>query len=199
MEKELNTNQEQLFALIESTPYEKLSSAEKSFVLNEISEQEYRLQHAILTKSDELDKNIPTPLPLVLEEKKSVLLTPVPLYQSLIGIAAAAVLLFFILPSGTKEIVTVTTPVAQVDTVYLEKQSIDTVVKIEYRDRIIEKKIKQPRTDYKNYVSIEKPPVDLGVGLPQTPDLSSASLVNKGVSANGDETLELIRNFRMSN
>lgn len=87
---------ERLFDLIESKSFEELTNEEKSFVLNHMTEADYRLQRNVIAAVPALE--YPDQEPLALEfpkAKKHFLNRSVPLYQVLIG-AACLVLLFVV-------------------------------------------------------------------------------------------------------
>lgn len=88
-----------LFDLIESKSFVELNDHERTFVLNEMTEEEYSFQRRIHAAAMELEFEDAEPHPLVLPAKQKPLLTrTIPLYQVLIG---AAVLLvgFFAFPT----------------------------------------------------------------------------------------------------
>lgn len=87
---------ERLFDLIESKSFEELTNEEKSFVLNHITEAEYKLQQNVIAAAPALEYPDPDPLSLELPKvKKNFLNRSVPLYQVLIG-AACLVVLFMV-------------------------------------------------------------------------------------------------------
>lgn len=87
---------ERLFDLITSKSFEELSSEEKSFVGDYLTEAEYTLQRTVIAASSELEYDSEEPLPLsVTRSKKNFLNRTIPLYQALIG-AACIVLLFLV-------------------------------------------------------------------------------------------------------
>ncbi len=87
---------ERLFDLIESKSFEELTSEEKSFVLNHLTESEYNLQRNVIAGASALEYEDHEPLSLELPKaKKHFLNRSVPLYQVLIG-AACLVVLFLV-------------------------------------------------------------------------------------------------------
>lgn len=87
---------ERLFDLIESKSFEELTNEEKSFVLNHMTEADYRLQQNVLASVPALEYPDQEPLALELPKaKKHFLNRSVPLYQVLIG-AACLILLFVV-------------------------------------------------------------------------------------------------------
>lgn len=86
---------ERLFDLIESKSFEELTSEERTFVLNHLTEAEYRLQRTVISATAALEYNSEEPRTLQIREKKKPILNrTIPLYQALIG-AACLVFLFF--------------------------------------------------------------------------------------------------------
>lgn len=87
---------ERLFDLIESKSFEELSNEEKSFVLNHLTEAEYKLQRKVVSATADLEYNSEEPLALQIPEKNTPFLKrTIPLYKALIG-AACLVLLFVV-------------------------------------------------------------------------------------------------------
>lgn len=87
---------ERLFDLIESKSFEELNKEEESFVLNHMTEAEYRLQRHVIAGASALEYGDHEPLALELPKvKKHFLNRSVPLYQVLIG-AACLVVLFMV-------------------------------------------------------------------------------------------------------
>ncbi|WP_430405440.1 hypothetical protein [Fluviicola sp.] len=85
---------ERLFDLIESKSFEELSSEEREFVLNHLTESEYTLQRTVISATAALEYDSVEPHALqIREKKKSILNRTIPLYQALIG-AACLVILF---------------------------------------------------------------------------------------------------------
>lgn len=88
-----------LFDLIESKSFVELNDQERTFVLNEMTEEEYSFQRRIHASAQELEFEDAEPHPLILPvSKKQILNRTVPLYQVLIG-AACLLIGFFIFPS----------------------------------------------------------------------------------------------------
>ena len=88
-----------LFDLIASKSFEELAEEERTFVLTQLTEAEYRMQQTILSATEELSFEEAEPLPLVLPKQKKPVRT-IPLYQAVIGAAACLAIGFFIFPGG---------------------------------------------------------------------------------------------------
>lgn len=87
---------ERLFDLIESKSFKELTSEEKSFVLDHMTEAEYTLQRNVIAGAAVLEYEDYEPQALELPKpKKHFLNRSVPLYQVLIG-AACLILLFLV-------------------------------------------------------------------------------------------------------
>jgi len=87
---------ERLFDLIESKSFEELTSEERTFVLNHLTEAEYTLQRTVISATAALEYSSDEPRAFSIpEKKKSILNRTIPLYQALIG-AACLALLFFV-------------------------------------------------------------------------------------------------------
>lgn len=122
-----------LFDLMENFTFEALSEDDRLFVLSNMTEEAFRAQQKIFAATDQLEYPNAIPLPLALPSKKGALLmTPIPLYKSLIGAAAAALLVFFFWPknSSQEKIVYVDKPYTS-DTIYKMKIVYDTVFKVQ--------------------------------------------------------------------
>ena len=92
----MEEHHERLFDLIESKSFEELTDEEKSFVMNHLTEADYRLQRNVIAGASALDYADHEPLALELPKaKKHFLNRSVPLYQVLIG-AACLILLFMV-------------------------------------------------------------------------------------------------------
>ena len=178
--------------LIESKDFDQLTNAEKSVVLGMSTESNYRLERAAIIEARSLYVT-PEPKKLILDEKgkKGIV---IPLYQTIVAVAASFVVGFFLfkstqtLPSDER-----VEPMAITDTVYVEKRVIDTVI--------------QTRTEYVQLAAQNSSPKEI---VPFSPDekaspsavlsnqtsfetdLSSATLSNKGKSASNDETFIFI-------
>ena len=192
MEKNLNEQQTRLQELLETKSFEQLSTEEKEFVLKLLTKDAYELRRQVLVVSaDVYEEGEPLPLVLPVANKGVV----IPLYQAVAGIAAAILLSFFLFRGETiyKEI-NEGVLVAEVDTVFVDKNIYNTDTVVEYRreyvDRIIERTVSSPVATVKE----KNVPVFVG-GAPQIPTLSSMDLGTKGTPAANDETLSLVGDY----
>ena len=170
--------------LVESKDFDQLSNSEKAFVLGISNEESYSLERASILEAQMIYAEV-EPRPLILEKEKKGIV--VPLYQTVVAVAASFVLGFFLFKSSqTSTEIGTNQALATADTVYVEKQIIDTV---------IQTKTEYIRLEAKNTTTKDIQPVTSSpsaVLSNQTSfeaDLSDATLANKGKSASNDETL----------
>lgn len=189
-------NEEMWQELIESKDFDQLSNRENAFVSGRSTEANYQLERTVLLESKMLHQEV-EPRPLLLEDEKKAIV--IPLYQTILAVAAAFVVSFFLFRSnGNTTEIQKNQPLALTDTVYVEKQIIDTVI--------------QTKTEYINFVT-EKTIIQ-EVNCPQSnenmsavlsnqsnfeADLSATTLANKGTSAANDETLVLMEDWTVPN
>jgi hypothetical protein len=198
MEREINSQQEKWQDLVETKDFNELSQEEQRLVLNIATQSAYELaRKSVLAMQEEVDL---IPRPLILEEKKKGLIAPIPLYQALLATAAAFVLGFLLIESGNTITVLEGKPsLAEIDTVYIEKKTTDTVVQIErdYVDRYIVRNVAGlDRAD--DVVKKESnSSVFAGAG-PSLPKLASMDLENKGTAASNDNSFALVEGFLRS-
>ena len=180
--------------LIEAKNFDELSNSERSFVLGQSTEDNFRLERTILLES-KMIYVYAEPLPLILEkEKKGIVIL---LYQTILAIAASFILAFFLFRSnetiteiGDKQ------KLATTDTVYVDRLIIDTLVqtKTEY----VQLAANQPQVIMNDVQPIEasgNPSSVLSSQSSFEADLSTATLANKGASAANDETLVLMEEW----
>ena len=132
MDKHLNTNEEQLFDLLDQKDFDQLTAEEKTFVETHFSEAEYRLQRQMIGESATLYGEIPEAAPLVIPAvKPSFTGRTIPLYQALIGIAATIALFLSIWPNEAEstEIPVNKPALSKIDTVIQTNIIHDTVIR----------------------------------------------------------------------
>ena len=201
MDKYLNDKEEQIQFLIETKQFSELSEEERALVLSELSEDEFILASLAIFESKSAYQELEARALVLPDEKKGVLI-PIPLWQAIASVAAAVVISFFLF--RTEKIVEVKVGdglIAQVDTVYLEKTIVDTVVQYEtkYIDRIIE------RTSNSDVVAAalnNNQEIKLNSNSTRTQelaDLDPSKLENKGNSMANDETFSLIDGLILPN
>lgn len=189
MERELNQEEEVLMDLMGSKPFVELSEKEQTLVLKHTSQSNYELQFELISKSRSLDNELePNALVLPVKEKRSGIV--IPLYQAAMAVAAAVVISFFLF--SEEDIVqekTSTPQLATVDTVYVEKTKVDTVVKYEphYIDKVIVREVKQS-----NHTAHAP---SFNAGSIKVPRLDEEMIRTKGTSVANDQTFTLVENI----
>ena len=178
--------------LIESKDFNQLSNSEKAFVLGMSTENNFRLERTVLVEAKIAYQEI-EPRPLILKEEKKAIV--IPLYQTILAVAASFVIGFLLFRSdgNTTEIVNGQS-LATTDTVYVEKLVFDTIIqtKIEY----IQLAAKQEnRNEVQSVQSSDNTSSVLSSQTSFEADLSSTTLANKGTSAANDETLVLMEDW----
>lgn len=184
MHEKLSDREEKLFDLIESMPFDELSVEEQRDVLVLITEQEYRKQHALLTRTRNMSQQ-EISRPFILPESKKEGVLMIPWYLSLSGVAAAFLLGMWLFKSVPEKMI-IEIPIATVDTVFVEKQIIDTIIQV---NNDSEKRIKK-RNAENDRVSSSKFPSPLV--MIAAPNLSDKYIESKGVSLKNDETFALL-------
>lgn len=190
MDKFINEQEQRILELVETKTFSELSDDERILVLNHFTQQEFDLQHLLIHETKSLTEEL-HPKPLVLNEKKSGLV--IPLYQAIIGVAASLIISFLLFQAKQSPISeSKNVELAIADTVYIEKQVLDTVIKYEYVDRIVfvdaENKVsenapKTPKTPNQQGITIAQPFVA---------PLDELKLQNKGLTLVNDETYSLV-------
>ena len=148
MEKSVKPNEWELQCLLEQKKFNELSAPEKRIVNELITAEEYEIRRQLIIEVKKESENI-VPLPLVLTKKKVGVVIPV--YQTLLTIAATVlVMLFLKVPytnmqylEGAENIkyVSVTDTIKEIEYVY------DTIYKEVEKTKTIERKV---------YVSVPK-------------------------------------------
>lgn len=185
-------------ALIERYSFADLSAVDKAKVLANMTAEEYEANRQTVLAATAVfaEAGVHEPKALLLEEKQSILLAPIPLYQMLIGIAAMALFMLLVIPiqkigtadSGEKY-VTVT------DTIIKEVVSYDTIEKIIEKPVLREKVVYVP-VPQKSMIPNEAPRLLNVPRSPQSFNFSETAMQNKGVSLKDDTLLfELPRIF----
>lgn len=189
----METRNEKLWQeLIESKDFIELSSDEKTFVLSYSSEDNYKLERAVLVES-KLLYHEDEPRSLILSHQKKGIV--IPLYQTIIAAAAAFVLAFLLFRSSTSPTEIVKNQIlANTDTVYVEKLIIDTV--IQTKTEYVQTAAKMVTSDIKPSTSpCESAPSVLSNEGSFEADLRATTLANKGMSARNDATIVLMENW----
>ncbi|MFT5861290.1 MAG: hypothetical protein ACI865_003414 [Flavobacteriaceae bacterium] len=197
MEKDLDGNQEKWHSLLEEKGFDELIEVERVFVLSFGSKAQFDIERRALEEMRAED-NVLVPRALILEEEKRGFIAPIPLYQTLIAVAAAFLIGFILIrPGDTMMDTNANAELAKVDTVYLDKIQKDTIIKFEkeFVDRVVyvesETVVASLPSQTANQSGI------LSSNVTALPSLESMKLNNTGSSANDDETLFLVENFSL--
>lgn len=143
--------------LVEQKRYQELSVSEKEFVSHHISPEEYNLRYQLIHSIQE-DKTELTPAPLILPKENNRIL--IPLYQTILAVAATVLLMLFLksplsgmIPNTTTEqirYISVTDTIKEIEYIY------DTVYREVEKTKVIEKNVyvSKPEIQYVKYVNI---------------------------------------------
>ncbi len=195
MDRELDKNSEKLFDLIESKNWNQLSQEETKFVLLHMTEDEYHFQRQILVEADDIFKENPDPKPIILPVRKAtpILAMRVPLYQTILAVAATVLVFLMLWPKNQEIKQPVIGPIAQ------QKQEIktnfvhDTVVKYITLTQIAERVVYDTITAVvqSNFKSEEPRLFQANNNLPFL-DLSPEKLEVRGSSLKDENTIGLL-------
>ena len=195
MEREIDKNSEKLFDLIESKNWNQLSDEEMQFVLLHMTEDEFHFQRQILVEADDIFDENSDPKPLILPAKKAtpILAMRIPLYQSILAVAATVLVFLMLWPKNQEIEQPVIRPVA------LQKQEIktkfvhDTVVKYITLTQIAERVVYDTITAVvqSNFKSEEPRLFQANNNLPIL-DLSPEKLEVHGSSLKDENTVGLL-------
>ncbi len=185
-----------LFDLLETYSFEALTEDDRLFVLSNMTEGEFRAQQKVLVAADQLVYPQVVPLPLALPAKNAgFFMTPIPLYKSLLGAAAAAMLVFFLWPEEeTTEKIVYVKKDTSVDTVFRTKTVHDTVFK-EKRGTLLAVNSKTSDTIYlyrESSVGIESSRKLKPSNSMVLPELNEAQIKTNGKSLKEEEYSALL-------
>jgi indole-3-glycerol phosphate synthase len=173
--------------LLEKYDFDELPPFTKEKVLTILNEKEYTAERQTILASVALfsEANIHQPKPLVIVKEKHFLASPVPLYQALIGIAAAVLLMMFIFPSQKLEVSEqIIKYVTLYDTIETEILRYDTI------EKIIEKPIVKEKIVFVNNMDLKEAPRLFDVPRNNaTMNFSKETIQNRGVSMKDDTIL----------
>ena len=195
MEREIDKNSEKLFDLIESKNWNQLSDEEMQFVLLQMTEDEFHFQRQILVEADDIFDENSDPKPLLLPTKKvtPIFAIRIPLYQSILAVAATVLVFLMLWPNNQEIEQPIIRPVAQ------QKQEIktnfvhDTVVKYITLTQIAERVVYDTITAVvqSNFKSEEPRLFQANNNLPIL-DLSPEKLEVRGSSLKEENTIDLL-------
>ena len=172
-----------IFDLLEAKDFQELNSDERAIVATLLSEEDYNMQRRIIT---ETKSEGVVPGPLVLPSEKRM----IPIwFASACSAAAAAILVFLLIPPSDSlevELNSVVAPMEQ-DTLIVQNTVIDTIV--DYRYVTIENDACCPENLSEDLRQIPDYPNGQAVVLP----IRTNDLANGGVSAANDAVVETFR------
>jgi len=127
MDKHLSKYESRLHELLLSKNYSELNSADQKFVLSVTTQSDYELErHVIFTASTLFDDDEKiTPLHLFIQQKSSgMLFVKMPIYQSLLAVAATVIFMLLVFPIHTENssLITKTEYIVKTDTVEIETE-----------------------------------------------------------------------------
>ena len=205
MDKHLNPTEMKLQELMESKDFHELSSTDKEFVLNQLTEQDYQLQRDIILESQHLyddHKKVVAP-PLILSNaSKSFWFKSHPIYQTGIAVAATILVMFFLKFPGKETIKKETEIqyVSQVDTLVQTEYIYDTVVEVVEKPVIVEKTtyVEVPNATINTTANIEDPKRVLNPGAAYPISTIGIDETSASSSFADDETAILVQDIILS-
>lgn len=202
MDKHLTPNESKLHDLLHAKDYSELNKKEVEFVLMQTSKEDYVLERAVilnaLTLFDENEDVKPASLIISSSHNTIGFKKQMPIYQSLLLVAATIVIMLMIFPINNQTIIdgTNTEYIVTTDTVQIEKEVIkyDTIYQTVDKPVYIEKEI---YVQSKACVEpIQEEPRLLNVNATMSlPELTQSSVTNKGTSLKNDNLSSLIVEF----
>ena len=202
MEKELNSIETKLFDLIESKDFSDLNQADKIFVLEQISIEDYEFQRQIISEAKNVEKENLKPRPLQIPVNEKVSNGKViPLYQAILAVASVVILFILIWPKN--EIIT-KNPIqlSENDTIIQTKVIHDTFVKYVPEIKYIEKNNPQTKieyvTIYEQKTSEEPRLLEVTQSL-NLPPITKESIQKKGNTLKEDQSSKCIKPIFISN
>jgi hypothetical protein len=195
MDRELDKNSEKLFDLIESKNWNQLTLEEMQFVLLHMTEDEFHFQRQILIEADDIFEENPDPKPLILPARKatSILAMRVPLYQSILAVAATILVFLMLWPKNQEIEQPVIRPIAQQPQEIKTNFVHDTIVKYITLTQIAERVVYDTITAVvqSNFKSEEPRLFQANNNLPIL-DLSPEKLEVRGSSLKDENTIGLL-------
>ena len=202
MDKHLTPNESKLQDLLHAKDYSELSKDEAEFVKMQISKEDYVLQRAVILNAaalfDSDEKTTPAALIIPSNSNTVGLKKQMPIYQSLLLVAATVVIMLMIFPINNNTIIdgTNTEYIVNTDTVQVEKEVIkyDTIYQTIEKPIYVEKEVylqSKPCIE-----SIQEEPRLLNANTTiSLPELTQSSVTNKGTSMKDDNLSSLIVEF----
>ena len=202
MDKHLTPTESKLHDLLNEKDYSDLSNTEVEFVLIHSSKEDYVLERAVILNAKTLfheDEDVnPAPLIIPLSYNNTGLNKEMPIYQSLLLVAATIIIMLMIFPVNNNTIIdgTKTEYIVNTDTIQIEKE----VIKYDTIYQTVEKPIyinKEVYVQSKYCIEpIQEEPRLLNTNTRLSlPDLTKISTSNKGSSMKDDNLSSLIVEF----
>jgi hypothetical protein len=203
MDKYLSEKESQLQGLLHSKSFSELNVAELKFVLKETTELDYVLQRKVIEEAVTIfdDDEVVAPLPLAVPQNaKGVSFGYMPIYQSLLLVAATIIFMLLIFPIHTENgtFKTRTEYIVKTDTVEIEKEiyKYDTIYKTVEKPVYIKQDVFVESNSNPCVSPIQEAPRLLQSNSSiNLPDLTVQLTMNKGTSLKDDGLSSLIVEF----
>jgi hypothetical protein len=195
MDRELDKNSEKLFDLIESKNWNQLTAEEIQFVLLQMTKDEYHFQRQILTEAEDIFEENLDAKPLMLSERKTmpIIAMRVPLYQTLLAVAATVLVFLMLWPKNPKIEQPIVQPIAQQKPEIKTNFVHDTVVKYITLTQISERVVYDTITAVvQTTVKSEEPRLFQANNNLPILDLSPSKLEARGNSLKDENTVSLL-------
>jgi hypothetical protein len=195
MDRELDKNSEKLFDLIESKNWNQLTAEEIQFVLLQMTKDKYHFQRQILTEADDIFEENLDAKPLMLSERKTtpIIAMRVPLYQTLLAVAATVLVFLMLWPKNPKIEQPIVQPMAQQKPEIKTNFVHDTVVKYITLTQISERVVYDTITAVvQTTVKSEEPRLFQANNNLPILDLSPSKLEARGNSLKDENTVSLL-------
>ena len=203
MGKNLSKNESKLYELLQFKNFSDLDDSEQSFVLSVMTQVDYELEREVIVMASTLFENeeivVPIPL-LILQKPNGVLFTSMPIYQSLLAVAATVIFMLLIFPIHTEggSFISKTEYIVKTDTVEIEKE----IYKYDTIYQTVEKPIYIKQDVYVENNSVpcvdpiqEEPRLFQTSQTMNLPDLTEQLITNRGTSLKDDNLSSLIVEF----
>lgn len=189
----------EVYDLLVARDFNELTDHERSLVLELMSKEEFDFRKQLLEISPTLftEENEIEPAMLILPtERVPFMKRSIPIYQFIVSIAALILAFFLFVPFWNHPVKPNdnTEYITHVDTVFIETQNVDTIVKVEERPVYIEtiKYVTESAGELK------EAPRLLEVNSSQSSaNLDAISLENRGQNMKADPTSILIREYQL--
>ena len=202
MDKHLSERENRLHELLQSKNFSELNLSDQKFVLSMMTQVDYDLEREVIVVApflfEDEEKAIPVPL-IVPQQSKGVLFSSMPIYQSLLAVAATVIFMLLFFPIHTNgALLTNTEYIVKTDTVEIEKE----IYKYDTIYQTVEKPIYIKQDVYVDNNSTpcidpiqEEPRLFKPSQTFSLPELTEAVTENKGTSLKDDNLSSLIVEF----